>query len=86
MARSLSASLAYSSKTQNSMRIKVSNFSIKQSNFIFTIDQEKQHHLPISRDLVLITYEDTDEERIGQVLFYPTKNKTFLLESDKNEH
>ena len=45
-------------------------------------DQEKEMFLPLSSDLVLLKYRDSAEKKTGYVFFYPSQDKTWLIESD----
>ena len=38
--------------------------------------------LPLSSDLVLMKYHDSSEKKTGYVFFYPSQDKTWLIESD----
>jgi hypothetical protein len=49
---------------------------------VFDLDQEKEFTIPVSQDMIMIKVDDKEEEKIGYVLFYPSKDKTFMIERD----
>ena len=46
------------------------------------VEQEKEIFLPVSQDLILLSYQDQDEIKRGFVLFYPSRDQTWVIEVD----
>ena len=41
--------------------------------------------LPLSQDLIFIKFDDESESKRGYVFYYPSQEKTYLIESSNTE-